>query len=1200
MAEKKILRSDIADEDVFKLVTESAEKSIAVLEKYNKELNETAGKIKRISDGADISSLDGINKLIAAEKELNRIKSDAIKTDTDKIKIEKELIKLQQEEEKLKQQKIKTEKQETDEKNRNAKATERLNKQIKDEANAYKQLEKNTRDLKNESKKLGAELINLSNAGKKNTDEYRKLEAQYRAVTAAAQKGDSQLKRLDNTVGDNFRKVGSYTEALDKLKFGLGQFGLALGGAQIVNFLAGNEIQLQRMQLALKNVMGTTEAYNKSFEFLTQLSNNYGQDLLVLTDTYKGFIAASESSNLSIEERNKIYQSVIKSGSSLALSNDQIQGSLLAISQMFSKGTVSAEELKGQLGERLPGAFGIMAKSMGVSEQELSKMMQKGQVLAKDVLPKFAEELEKTFGANAQKNLETVGGAWNVLKNKLMLYVNEANNSNSITKNIASGIGFLAKNLDSVVLVLGKAIKWFLVYKTSMVAINTVNKVSELGFKGIGDAILRNIPFTKQYTQAQKQAAIASKEVGEAGKGISAIPWAIIATAVVELAMALWDVASGARQAREDMERLNATADDATKSLDKNISKILDDQKKRNEAIQNQLTAKTIGQAEFLKLQKASNQQTIDELRRNKELVIQRKNAYLSDFLALKAVQKEGQGFDAMQKKAKELAEKYNLDPGKDVLGFEREAEYFNVLSQLQANINGANIKIKGYTDAIIDNKTALEQNKAELKGLGKETDTNTKKAKEYNTEFKRSNEYISEQIKLLRELKEIEQQRLLNQMDKNIDSALRLAVQNTEQNGEIEYDLIEGMISDKYELEKEYAEEKRLFHLSELEKTYQLEKEIRAQKLKDEYYQLIKGAKGNQQAIDKINAVYEVEKQALKDEEILREQDLTKQKEIINAKSKDEIVKIEEEKQKEISSADDELIEAQIRYYDKVNENAKNQSEKEIAEAKKTAEEKKKIAKEIRDTLENYGEQIIDNEINRSKRRAELMQKDLDRIKERESQLREMANQGNLTAKQSLAISEQQSIKKQQLIEKEARKQQALETAKVAYKAVFDFMEKGDSLPIATVKGATGAMTMQALFKSLFGFRKGTKTTVANELGAPLMSGDDGYIARVDGREKILNPELSALTGNATTDEITNGFLQFQKLQNGMIVPISQSKVENKQNDILAKKIDVLTNVIKNKTETTFSEDIILGITRGIVKDEVTPFSRNRTKYRR
>jgi len=210
------------------------------------------------------------------------------------------------------------------------------------------------------------------------------------------------------------------------------------------------------------------------------------------------------------------------------------------------------------------------------------------------------------------------------------------------------------------------------------------------------------------------------------------------------------------------------------------------------------------------------------------------------------------------------------------------------------------------------------------------------------------------------------------------------------------------------------------------------------------------------------------------------------------------------------------------------------------------------------------------------------------------------MANQGNLTAKQSLAISEQQSIKKQQLIEKEARKQQALETAKVAYKAVFDFMEKGDSLPIATVKGATGAMTMQALFKSLFGFRKGTKTTVANELGAPLMSGDDGYIARVDGREKILNPELSALTGNATTDEITNGFLQFQKLQNGMIVPISQSKVENKQNDILAKKIDVLTNVIKNKTETTFSEDIILGITRGIVKDEVTPFSRNRTKYRR
>jgi tape measure domain-containing protein len=35
---------------------------------------------------------------------------------------------------------------------------------------------------------------------------------------------------------------------------------------------------------------------------------------------------------------------------------------LLALNQMMSKGTIQAEELRGQLGEALPGAFGIMAK----------------------------------------------------------------------------------------------------------------------------------------------------------------------------------------------------------------------------------------------------------------------------------------------------------------------------------------------------------------------------------------------------------------------------------------------------------------------------------------------------------------------------------------------------------------------------------------------------------------------------------------------------------------------------------------------------------------------------------------------------------------------------------------------------------------------------------------------------------------------
>jgi cob(I)alamin adenosyltransferase len=78
----------------------------------------------------------------------------------------------------------------------------------------------------------------------------------------------------------------------------------------------------------------------------------------------------------------------------------------------MSKGTVQAEELRGQLGERIPGAFQMAARAMGVSAAELNKLLEQGKVLSDDFLPKFAQELRRTFAGalpeavdSAQANL---------------------------------------------------------------------------------------------------------------------------------------------------------------------------------------------------------------------------------------------------------------------------------------------------------------------------------------------------------------------------------------------------------------------------------------------------------------------------------------------------------------------------------------------------------------------------------------------------------------------------------------------------------------------------------------------------------------------------------------------------------------------------------------------------------------------------
>src|SRR5262249_2765500 len=95
----------------------------------------------------------------------------------------------------------------------------------------------------------------------------------------------------------------------------------------------------------------------------------------------------------------------------LQLSQQDTSGVLLAVQQIMSKGTVQAEELRGQIGERLPGAFQIAARAMGVTTAELGKMLEQGQVLSTTFLPRFAAQLERELGGGAEAASKTFSAA---------------------------------------------------------------------------------------------------------------------------------------------------------------------------------------------------------------------------------------------------------------------------------------------------------------------------------------------------------------------------------------------------------------------------------------------------------------------------------------------------------------------------------------------------------------------------------------------------------------------------------------------------------------------------------------------------------------------------------------------------------------------------------------------------------------------
>lgn len=175
--------------------------------------------------------------------------------------------------------------------------------------------------------------------------------------------------------------------------------------------------QVQSLDVAFKAIFGSSKAAGDELKWLRDVADTLSLDFMSVADAYKGIAAAAKGTILEGAQTRKIFIAVSEAATVLGLSGDQVNGALMAISQMISKGKVSAEELRQQLGERLPGAFQLMAKAVGVSTAELDQMLQSGEV-GIDVLSKFADVLHNEYGQaaldaeTAQKEINKLSNAW--------------------------------------------------------------------------------------------------------------------------------------------------------------------------------------------------------------------------------------------------------------------------------------------------------------------------------------------------------------------------------------------------------------------------------------------------------------------------------------------------------------------------------------------------------------------------------------------------------------------------------------------------------------------------------------------------------------------------------------------------------------------------------------------------------------------
>ena len=284
-------------------------------------------------------------------------------------------------------------------------------------------------------------------------------------VQISSKLDEKGFKQLDKVQTKAIKKTNALSRSLKNMFVGV-------MGTFAVKSIVDATVKLDTLQRSMTALAGSEEGGKSQLSYLRQEAERLGQSFETIADSYKNLFAAGVGAGWSTTDIQNVFSSVLEAGTVLGSSKQQIGGALLALEQMISKGKVSMEELRRQLGNALPGAMQIGAKAMGVTSEQFQEMLKNG-LESEMFVKRFAQTLHQEYGQKSvlaskslRAELERLGNAIFDLKVALLKGDNidgVAEAIREITKLISSPVflqginqigklvAFLAKNIKLIV-----------------------------------------------------------------------------------------------------------------------------------------------------------------------------------------------------------------------------------------------------------------------------------------------------------------------------------------------------------------------------------------------------------------------------------------------------------------------------------------------------------------------------------------------------------------------------------------------------------------------------------------------------------------------------------------------------------------------------------------------------------------------------
>lgn len=197
-------------------------------------------------------------------------------------------------------------------------------------------------------------------------------------------------------------------------------FNATFGWQKVIMDAAGEIEKLQVMMRGMSEESGTAarelDALAAS-KFITDFAQNAPFKMEALTDTFV------KLKTVGIDPTDGTMRALTDSVSQFGGSSEILKRASIAIQQMMGKGVISMEELRQQLGEAVPDAMQIMARSMNLTMAELVGKIESGTVESKTAIEKMMAEMALYYDGAGTRMMSTWQGVLQSMETRWKLFL---------------------------------------------------------------------------------------------------------------------------------------------------------------------------------------------------------------------------------------------------------------------------------------------------------------------------------------------------------------------------------------------------------------------------------------------------------------------------------------------------------------------------------------------------------------------------------------------------------------------------------------------------------------------------------------------------------------------------------------------------------------------------------------------------------